>query len=255
MCKWVLLTYNQLNYLGIRRRLYLSLRQLLAMVVSYIEKRAGFMKLALITSLLVNALVTLSAQVQAGTLTINVVNQQQQPLADAVVELRAEVAKASKPQKIQVAQQELTFVPFVSAVPAGSIVEFPNLDKTRHHVYSFSPAKQFEIQLYADKPEAPIRFDTPGVIALGCNIHDYMQAFIYVGESDVLAVSNSDGVVTLPDLAPGKYQVYLWHPWQLAPQPPVSLDIVMPAQNSNVSLAVDLTQQKPQAPQRGFGSR
>lgn len=213
------------------------------------------MKLALIASALFVALALHSSQLSAGSLTMNITNQQQQPLADAVVELRSPGSKDSKPQRIQVAQQQLTFVPFVSAVPAGSIVEFPNLDKTRHHVYSFSPAKQFEIKLYADKPEAPITFDTPGIVALGCNIHDYMQAYIYVSESNLVGVSDEAGQLKWPDITPGKYQLYLWHPWQLEPQQPKVFDVVMPEQTAAFSLAIDLSQKKPQAPQRGFGNR
>lgn len=223
--------------------------------LTFSEKRAGIMKLALIACGLVVAMALFCGQLSAASLTISISNQQQQPLADAVVELRSLSPSQITPQRIQVAQQQLTFVPFVSAVPAGSIVEFPNLDKTRHHVYSFSPAKQFEIKLYADKPEAPITFDTPGIVALGCNIHDYMQAFIYISESNLVAVSNDAGKLHWPDIAPGQYQLYVWHPWQLAEQAPSTLEIVMPVQTSSTALAIDLSQQKPQAPQRGFGSR
>lgn len=213
------------------------------------------MKLALINSGLVVAFTLLAGQLSAASLTINISNQQQQPLVDAVVELRSLNNSQITPQQIQVAQQQLTFVPFVSAAPAGSIVEFPNLDKTRHHVYSFSPAKQFEIKLYADKPEAPITFDTPGIVALGCNIHDYMQAYIYVSESNLVAVSDQAGQLKWADIAPGEYQLYLWHPWQLATPQPTTLTVVMPTQTVAVTLAIDLAQQKPQAPQRGFGNR
>ncbi|KKO44908.1 hypothetical protein WG68_13875 [Arsukibacterium ikkense] len=213
------------------------------------------MKLALHSTLLIAAVLLTPDQANAGSLTISIVNQQQQPLADAVVELRAVGQQVVTPQRIRVAQQQLTFIPFVSAIPVGSEVEFPNLDKTRHHVYSFSPARQFEIQLYADKPEAPIRFDTVGIVALGCNIHDYMQAYIYVGESDLVAVSDTDGQLHWSGLAPGQYQLYLWHPWQLEPHPGQPLKVSMPVQTATLRLAIDLTQQKPQAPQRGFGSR
>ena len=213
------------------------------------------MKLAFIASGCTFSLALFCSQLSAASLTISISNQQQQPLADAVVELRSQNTAQIAPQRFQVAQQQLTFVPFVSAVPAGSIVEFPNLDKTRHHVYSFSPAKQFEIKLYADKPEKPITFDTPGIVALGCNIHDYMQAYIYISESNLVAVSNEAGQLQWPDIAPGEYQLYVWHPWQLAEQQPSTLKVVMPEQTASVALAIDLTQKKPQAPQRGFGSR
>ena len=89
----------------------------------------------------------------------------------------------------------------------------------------------------------------------GCNIHDYMQAYIYVSESNLVAVSNEAGQLQWPDIAPGEYQLYMWHPWQLAEQQPNILKVVMPVQTESVELAIDLTQQKPQAPQRGFGTR
>lgn len=213
------------------------------------------MKLTLGVSGFIISLTLQSSALYAASLTFKITNQQQQPLPDTVVELRSLTDPVVKPQRIQVAQQQLTFVPFVSAIPAGSQVEFPNLDKTRHHVYSFSPAKQFEIKLYADKPETPIIFDTPGIIALGCNIHDYMQAYIYVSESNLVAVSDETGKLTWPDIAPGSYQLYLWHPWQLESRQPTVLEVVMPVQTAVYTLDVDLSQQKPQPPQRGFGSR
>jgi plastocyanin len=213
------------------------------------------MKLALWLILLSIALTPLINRAAAGSLTINIINQQQQPLADAVVELRSPATNIITPKNIKVAQQQLTFIPFVSAIPAGSQAEFPNLDKTRHHIYSFSPAKQFEIQLYADQPEAPIIFDTPGIVALGCNIHDYMQAYIYVGESELVAVSDEQGNVHWPDVPTGDYQLYLWHPWQLESPNPLELPVLDIDQTERLGLAIDLSQRKPIAPQRGFGSR
>ena len=77
-------------------------------------------------------------------------------------------------------QQNRQFVPHVMVVPPGTDVAFPNRDNTQHHVYSFSPARTFEIELYAGVPEAPVRFGNTGVVELGCNIHDRMQGFILV---------------------------------------------------------------------------
>ena len=74
----------------------------------------------------------------------------------------------------------MQFHPFVLIVPVGAKVSFPNLDPTRHHVYSFSPAKQFELKLFARDQSRSVVFDKPGVVALGCNIHDAMTAFIVV---------------------------------------------------------------------------
>ena len=79
-----------------------------------------------------------------------------------------------------VSQQNLQFHPFLTIVPVGADVSFPNLDPTKHHVYSFSPAKKFELKLFAKDQSRTVHFDKPGVVALGCNIHDQMSAFIVV---------------------------------------------------------------------------
>ena len=193
----------------------------------------------------------LASQVQ-----IRILDQQGVPLSDAVAELQQAQPQANlstqavKPA--EVAQKDLTFVPFVSAVQKGTQIEFPNQDKTRHHVYSFSPAKVFELKLYAGKPEAPVLFDKAGVVALGCNIHDYMQAFVYVGDSPYLAVSNNDGLVQLNGVPDGQYQLKVWHPWQDAEQPTVA--VTVPAATA-IEIKLPVTrQEKPQKPKKGFGN-
>ena len=84
-------------------------------------------------------------------------------------------------------QINLEFVPHVKPVVVGSPVYFPNKDDVRHHVYSFSPAKRFELPLYSGTPAAPVVFDRPGIVAIGCNIHDWMLGYIYVAETPYLA--------------------------------------------------------------------
>lgn len=191
------------------------------------------------------------ASAQAAPQQIQILDQQGQPLADAVVELLDPANKAYRSKHAEVAQQDLTFRPFVSAVQAGTPVDFPNQDKTRHHVYSFSPAKVFELKLYADKPEAPVLFDTPGIVALGCNIHDYMQAYVYVGESPFLAVTDEQGIATINEIPAGAYQLKLWHPWQdqdVAPQA-----VTLPFTANTFKIAVT-RQEKPTRPKKGFGN-
>ncbi|MBY0416844.1 MAG: methylamine utilization protein, partial [Pararheinheimera sp.] len=134
---------------------------------------------------------------------VSVTDLQGQPLEDAVVELVDPANKTFSQKKAEVKQQDLTFIPFVSAYQTGTAVDFPNMDKTRHHVYSFSPAKVFELKLYANKPEAPVVFDQAGIIALGCNIHDYMQAYIYIGDSPFLQVTDNKGQVSFKDIPDG----------------------------------------------------
>lgn len=104
------------------------------------------------------------------------------------------------------------FVPYVLPVQVGTAVSFPNKDDIRHHVYSFSPPKTFELPLYAGNPAAPVVFDKPGVVALGCNIHDWMISYIYVVESPYFAKSGADGKASLTDLPAGDYTLRIWHP-------------------------------------------
>lgn len=174
------------------------------------------------------------------------------PLEDAVVELVSASPQTERLTTLSVAQKDLTFVPFVTAVQKGSAIEFPNQDKTRHHVYSFSPAKVFELKLYAGKPEAPVRFEKSGIVALGCNIHDYMQAYVYVGDSPFLAVTNSQGVANLLDIPEGQYQVKLWHPWQQSD--PAIGQVSIPLSGEVVFKIDVLRQQKPTKPKKGFGN-
>jgi plastocyanin len=190
----------------------------------------------------------------AEPLQITLTDQSGQVLEDAVVELLPIDGPLAvvKQKPVMVAQQELMFVPFVTAVQQGTSIEFPNQDKTRHHVYSFSPAKVFELKLYSGKPEQPVLFDKAGVVALGCNIHDYMQAFVYVGSSPYLAVSNSQGIAVLNAVPAGRVQVKLWHPWQVQEIPPQELSL--PAAQPLVFSLTVTHQQKPQKPKKGFGA-
>jgi plastocyanin len=118
------------------------------------------------------------------------------------------------------------FIPLVSVVQTGTAVRFPNRDEIRHHVYSFSSAKVFEIKLYAGTPAAPIVFDKPGEVVLGCNIHDHMIAYLLVVDSPWFAKANKEGVAHIEGLPAGEYDIYAWHFSQGArPEPrPVKLD-------------------------------
>lgn len=163
------------------------------------------------------------SMVQAAVVSISVIDQEQQLLEDAVVELVPQAGDESRTNVTtdsssvyEVAQRNRTFVPFVSAVRVGSEVDFPNFDQTRHHVYSFSEAKTFELKLYVGRPDATIIFDKVGVVAIGCNIHDYMKAYVYIAASDLVAVTEAEEAVQF-DLPNGLYQLRLWHPWQQQP--------------------------------------
>jgi plastocyanin len=165
-------------------------------------------------------LCTLSVAGTAADLHAIVRDEQGQPIADAVVVAMPEgaAAKALRPRRDQVEQVDYEFVPRVKAVVVGSPVAFPNHDNVRHHVYSFSSAKRFDLPLYVGTPAKPVLFDTPGVVTIGCNIHDWMVGYIYVSESPYFATTGADGRADIAGLPAGRYSVRVWHPLLAAPE-------------------------------------
>jgi plastocyanin len=164
------------------------------------------------------ALWTTIALAQSADIVATVDDKQRRPVADAVVvaiPADGNYRIDERPRQSVVDQVDKEFIPTVLAIAAGTSVIFPNHDNVRHHVYSFSPAKRFELPLYAGVPARPIVFDTPGVVVLGCNIHDWMVGYVYVSESPFFAKTGKDGKARLSDLPPGSYVLRVWHP-QLA---------------------------------------
>ena len=156
----------------------------------------------------------------AAPLSVRVVDARGRPVGDAVVTLRpiGVAPRAPVPTgSYSVSQKDLQFHPFVLVVPVGANVSFPNRDATKHHVYSFSPAKRFELKLFARDQSRSVRFDKPGVVALGCNIHDGMTAFIVVTDSAWTARTNPQGVVQFNTAPNAPAQLYVWHPYLRAP--------------------------------------
>jgi plastocyanin len=121
-------------------------------------------------------------------------------------------AQHSKPPLDAVDQVDKQFVPYVKPIFVGSTVRFPNSDNIRHQVYSFSAAKKFELPLYSGTNAQPVIFDKPGVVVLGCNIHDWMIGYIYVAETPFFAKTGPLGTASIPDMPPGEYSVRIWHP-------------------------------------------
>lgn len=149
----------------------------------------------------------------AASLTVTVVDASNgTPLKNAVVELYAPSAAPPASTALQISQRERQFQPHVLAIPVDSAVTFPNFDDTRHHVYSFSPAKTFELELYLNEPTAPVIFDKSGVVVLGCNIHDRMQAFVVVSEANRIATTDSSGRATFDNLSEQSMRLRVWHP-------------------------------------------
>lgn len=158
---------------------------------------------------------TTAAHAQTAEIVATVTDAQGKPLADAVVIAVPADGNVRLPARARdgaIFQVDKEFVPKVSIVVVGTAVAFPNNDTVRHHVYSFSTSKRFELPLYAGVPAQPVVFDTPGVVVLGCNIHDWMVAYVYVSESPHAAKTGAEGKATLADLPPRSYVVRVWHP-------------------------------------------
>lgn len=155
-------------------------------------------------------------------LDVAVTGQDGQPLPEAVVFLESREARAAaRPlPNVEIAQAERRFVPRVTVVTPGTEVRFPNRDTVRHHVYSFSPARPFELKLYIGTPANPVLFDKPGIAVLGCNIHDTMVAWVVVVETPHFARADAQGRLRL-DAPPGSYRLRAWHP-ALPPGAPAS---------------------------------
>ena len=124
----------------------------------------------------------------------------------------------------EMAQQNLQFDPYIRVVQSGTPVSFPNKDDVAHHVYSFSPNHAFELELYKGRDVPKKHFSTPGLVSLGCNIHDWMEGYIYIvntpwfsqvvnhsGANNSGAKQNSQ-MAQIFDVPKGVYTLRFWHP-------------------------------------------
>ena len=192
----------------------------------------------------------LAAPLGAAPLSVRVVDGSGRPVRDAVVTLYpAAGVRAPRPGgHYVVSQRNIQFHPFLTIIPVGADVSFPNFDSTKHHVYSFSPAKRFELKLFAKDQSRTVRFDKPGVIALGCNIHDQMSAFIIATDSVWTARTNAQGMAVFADAPGGSGRVTVWHPYLRAPGGAVQ-QALGPAQRS---LAFAVRLRPPPMPMMGY---
>lgn len=185
----------------------------------------------------------------AGDVTVDIRDGSGRPVRDAVVMIRpAGGIRATAPMKVSwpmvMAQRDIQFTPYVLVVPQGSTVSFPNKDKVRHHVYSFSAAKTFELKLYGKDESRTVLFDKPGAISLGCNIHDGMIAYVYVTDTPFAAKSGADGAATIQDAPAGASQLVVWHP-ALKSKAPASRALAVTAAAQRASIVLDLRAANP----------
>jgi plastocyanin len=144
-----------------------------------------------------------------------VVDDKGKPVKDAVVFLTAvgvESASTRRAPVVVIDQQDKEFVPHVLPIAVGTAVNFPNSDNVKHHVYSFSEPKKFELPLYGSQSPPPIPFDKPGVVVLGCNIHDWMLAYILVLRTPYFTTTDPRGKWHVDGLPAGDYEARVWHP-------------------------------------------
>lgn len=211
---------------------------------------AVFMQLKNFALTLAAYLPLITCDVQAKNLTI--VDPAGKPVVNAVVSVTSDSTPAAGTAVMD--QVDKQFVPHVLAVPAGTSVTFPNSDNIRHHVYSFSQAKPFEIKLYSGLSADPVEFDKPGIVALGCNIHDQMIGYVYVYENARVFITGNDGSIVIPD---GVQSVTLWHP-ELdivqSRQETVSLDESAGSESITLTLKAAIPAE-PAKKSRTFGSK
>lgn len=154
-----------------------------------------------------------SATAQAGELEVVLTDATGQPVPDAVVEIISSVPAlpADWPLTGEMDQIDKEFVGPVLKVVKNSLVSFPNSDDIHHHVYSYSDTKRFELPLYKGDTAEPVLFDKAGVAVIGCNIHDWMLGYVYVGESHLMAMSDAAGKAVVPDVPVGEVRFKIWH--------------------------------------------
>jgi plastocyanin len=156
----------------------------------------------------------------AAGLLVEVRDARGAPVPDALVYVVPEGRKPPPPSRAAVLDQKnRMFVPHILPIQTGTAVTFPNSDNVRHQVYSFSSAKRFQLPLYAGTPGAPVVFDKPGVVTLGCNIHDQMSAYLVVVDTPYFALT-AEGRAELPGLPDGRYDVRVWYAGMRGEPPP-----------------------------------
>jgi plastocyanin len=174
----------------------------------------------------------------AGMVTVNVTARSGVVAADTVIVFDPlDATPAPSHDAAIIDQINKRFVPRVSVVRTGTTITFPNSDRIRHQVYSFSQAKTFDLKLYAGSPKTPVEFDRPGLVVLGCNIHDTMVAFVGVVDSPYFAKTSESGSAVL-NLPAGRYRLRAWHPNAIAAIP--AREITVAAAPLSIPLAIDV---------------
>lgn len=185
-----------------------------------------------------------SASAIAGPLQISVVDGEGQAVEHAVVSAEPAAPINLKPSDLRgpfvMTQRNVTFEPYVLVVPKGATVQFPNLDRVNHHVYSFSPSNPFQLPLYGRGITRSVTFGQAGTAALGCNIHDRMRAYIRVVDTPYYAKTDRSGVAQIVGLPDGAATVRVWHPSMMAQGQEVSQSVATTRSGNRVVVTIRL---------------
>lgn len=195
-----------------------------------------------------------TARLHAGTPAVSgsVTGMDGAAVTDAVVFVQAPAPEPDKSRPMQVVDQvNKTFVPGLLPIVVGTAVRFPNHDQIHHHVYSFSPAKSFELPLYKGEAAAPVVFDKVGAVKIGCNIHDWMSGIILVLPSPHFAVTDTAGHFVLEDMPGGTYTLVAWHALSKLKPEETAQSIQVGAQVANISFKLPLAPPRPRPAMHG----
>jgi len=178
--------------------------------------------------------------VQAAPLVVQLLGADGKPVSDAAVGALVRGAHSSTATaSAQISQKERQFQPSITLIQTGTAVHFPNFDTVRHHVYSFSPVKTFELKLYAGVPNTAVVFDKPGIAVLGCNIHDQMAAWVVVLDTPHYARSSAAGKAQIDGVSPGSYRLRAWHPALAAAAEPTATPLMVGAVDVEQRIVLD----------------
>ena len=179
----------------------------------------------------------------AADLTVLVRTTTGAPVANAVVTVYPATGGHEPPppgQPLVLAQKDIAFSPYVLVAPVGSTIAFPNRDTVRHHVYSFSPAHRFEMKLYGREDHRFEHFDKVGVVAVGCNIHDSMAAYIDVVDTRYADKTDAQGRVVIAGLPDGAATLKVWHPNGKAPGGLFTKTLTVAGASPQTAMDIDL---------------
>jgi len=191
----------------------------------------------------------IAAQAMAAPFDVRVFDRDGRPVSGLVTTLNAPGGPATAATTAVMDQQDQRFVPFVLPVRVGTSVRFPNSDSVAHQVYSFSAPKRFELGLYRGRPHPPVTFEKPGVVILGCNIHDKMIGYVFVTEATYFGKTDAKGVWHIDSVANNRYELDVWSPLLARDEPSLKRTVDVGDAPSEIVIRLQKPVQQEPAPQ------